>query len=155
MTWWLGTLRLFNGKYLWWIVLAKDALIGIPAVLTVILVNVGVFNSCWCWSAIYSRGPADAFIALTSKAGREENTRTMYPTLVFANVGLLIILVLGMRYGEGYHFRDYGGGERKKRWGSVKETCLESWPGQRIDDSKSIYVDQKRFRRGPEWRLLK
>lgn len=120
ISWLLGKLRFLEGKYLWRIILVKDTLIGIPALLAVILVNIGIFNSCWCWSAIYSRGREHAFIALSSDAGREENSRLKYPATVFVNVGLLLILVLGMRYGEGYGLRCNNGEKREKRPGVIE-----------------------------------
>jgi hypothetical protein len=102
LTWSFGKVKFrpSNTQHLWWLVLVKDTLIGLPALLTVILVSVGIFNSCWCWSAIYSRGRADAFIALRSDAGRDENSRSRYPALVFANMAMLGVVVVGLRYGE-------------------------------------------------------
>ncbi|KAF7507869.1 hypothetical protein GJ744_010033 [Endocarpon pusillum] len=116
----LGRVRFPDGKYLWRMILVKDTLLATPVLLAVILVTIGIFNSCWCWSAAYSRGRANAFIALKSDAGREENSRTKYPALVFANVGLLLILVVGMRYGEGYRLRYDSGREREKRPGVIE-----------------------------------
>jgi hypothetical protein len=98
MTSLLWRLRFITQKIRWHTVLAKDMLIAISGLLIVLLANVGVFNSCWCWSGIYTHGYGDAHIALTNDGGRGENTRSKYPALVFANVGLLIVWVLGMQY---------------------------------------------------------
>jgi hypothetical protein len=98
MTFLFWNLRFMTEKNCWRIVLAKDSLIAIPGWIIAVLANVGVFNSCWCSSGIYTRGYENAHIALTNDEGRGNSSIWKYPAVVFANVGLLIVWVLGMQY---------------------------------------------------------
>lgn len=54
----------------------------------IFLSSSGLFNSCWCWSTVYSRGVANAVVLLDPDPARKKNAETIYPGLV--GTGLII-----------------------------------------------------------------
>src|SRR6266496_1214737 len=54
------------------VMMAKDALIAIIIVGMVILYYIGLDNSCWCWSAVYSLGRENGFVSLDVIAQRTQ-----------------------------------------------------------------------------------
>ncbi|KAL4880294.1 hypothetical protein BJY04DRAFT_219290 [Aspergillus karnatakaensis] len=106
LTWVTG---LANGVYHYRLTLIKDALIGIPVLLIIILSSCGIFNSCFCWSAVFSlrRG---AYVVLDDADERNFNASTWYPGLVAACLGLqmliLMIMLFVVRHGSALFRRD-------------------------------------------------
>ncbi|KAL2787396.1 hypothetical protein BJX66DRAFT_341217 [Aspergillus keveii] len=108
------TTRLADGVYHYRLTLIKDALIGIPVLGVIVLSSCGIFNSCMCWSALFSRR-AGAYVVLDDRDERGFNARTWYPALVAACLGLQMIVFFVMtwmmRHGEVIFGRD----EEKKQ----------------------------------------
>jgi hypothetical protein len=71
-----------TGKYHWYFVIVKDTFIAIPSLAMIFLSSSGLFNSCWCWSAVYSRGLSNAVVLLDPDPIRKHNAETIYPGLV-------------------------------------------------------------------------
>ncbi|KAL4916729.1 hypothetical protein BDW62DRAFT_202389 [Aspergillus aurantiobrunneus] len=107
LTWVTG---LADGVYHYRLTMLKDAMIGIPVLLIIILSSCGIFNSCFCWSAIFSLGRAGAFVVLDDHDERSVNAKTYYPGLVAACLGLQMVVVLVMlwtvRHGSALFRRD-------------------------------------------------
>jgi hypothetical protein len=82
-----------TGRYHWWITLTKDAIIAIPSLLMIFLQSSGIFNSCYCWGSVYSRG-ALAYVQLEPDNDRKHNAETIYPALVWACLGLQALVFL-------------------------------------------------------------
>ncbi|KAL5363458.1 hypothetical protein BJX96DRAFT_178087 [Aspergillus floccosus] len=95
ITWATWVTALSTGKYHYAMTLAKDALIGVPIVLMVFLSSCGLFNSCFCWSAYFSR-KADAHVVLDDSDERARNAHTFYPALVSGCLGAQFLLVIWM-----------------------------------------------------------
>jgi hypothetical protein len=95
LTWVLG--KFATGKYGWYLTILKDMAIGIPSITVIILSSIGVFNTCWCWSAVYSLGYAKAFIILDPGDERALNAKLLYPVACAICLGLQII-VFGLMY---------------------------------------------------------
>jgi hypothetical protein len=76
-----------TGRYHWYFTLIKDIIVAIPSLLLIFLMCSGFFNSCYCWSSVWSRGRADAYIALDPNKDRKHNAETIYPALVWACLG--------------------------------------------------------------------
>ncbi|CEL04885.1 hypothetical protein ASPCAL06009 [Aspergillus calidoustus] len=108
------TTRLADGVYHYRLTLIKDALIGLPVLGVIVLSSCGIFNSCLCWSALFSRR-GGAYVVLDDRDERGFNARTWYPALVGACLGLqmVVFFVMGwmMRHGEVIFGRD----EEKKQ----------------------------------------
>jgi hypothetical protein len=75
-----------TGRYHWHLTVIKDAVIAIPALLIIFLMSSGIFNSCYCWSSVWSRG-VRAYIQLDQDRDRKHNAETIYPALVWACLG--------------------------------------------------------------------
>jgi hypothetical protein len=109
ITWSTWSERFSNGKYHYIITMTKDALIGVPILIMVILSSCGLFNSCYCWSAVFSRGE-DAQIVLDDADERGVNARTYYPGFVVGCIVLQFAVFLCMlfiiRHGSALYRRD-------------------------------------------------
>lgn len=95
LTW---RLHIFRGKYHWYFVLIKDAIIGIPSIAIEILSSSGIFNSCYCWSAVFSRGLANGVVILDPENARRHNGKTWYPGFVGACLGLQLLTFVVMLF---------------------------------------------------------
>lgn len=106
-----------KGRAHWNIVLVKDAMITIPMVILVFLTTAGLFNSCWCWSAVYSlRGAAR--VPMNTKRLFEAYNGSTYPIIVSVCIGLQCLAFVTMLY-IGRR------GWRVMRWSEKKRT--EEW----------------------------
>ena len=92
------TSHFFSGKYHWRLMLVKDTLIAIPSLLMIFLSSAGMFNSCWCWSAVYSRGLKSAVVLLDPDPLRKANALSTYPSLVGTCLGVHVVLFLTMLF---------------------------------------------------------
>lgn len=93
LTWAIS--KIATGKYCYYLTFAKDTLIGIPAIFIIIISSIGVFNTCWCWSAVYSRGRSNAFVVLDAEDERVYNLEHIYPAAAgICMAGQLIIYAI-------------------------------------------------------------
>jgi hypothetical protein len=91
LTWCISTIKFFGPKARWYIILAKDFVIGFPIILTIFLSSSGIFNSCRCWSAVYSLG-AMAHVPLNTNAFFNYDDTHLYPILVSICLALELAL---------------------------------------------------------------
>lgn len=112
ITWALWKLAVCTGKYHFWFILVKDILIGGATIMLVILVQFGIFNSCWCWSAEYSRH-SGAFVELDVDEQRRDKAKLEYPALVFGTLFGQFILYLIMRWKDGVYKQVYARSEKQ------------------------------------------
>ncbi|KAF1815668.1 hypothetical protein P152DRAFT_464462 [Eremomyces bilateralis CBS 781.70] len=84
-----------SGKYHWYLTTAKDAMISLSVLTIVILSSTGLFNTCWCWSAVYSLG-IHAHVILDPIDERKHYGLTLYPTLVGICLGLQLFAYISM-----------------------------------------------------------
>jgi nitrate reductase NapE component len=94
LTWLIS--RTLRGKTAWYATIAKDAVFGLSGVLVIVLSSIGIFNTCWCWSGVYSRGISGAYIDLDPQEEREYNAHHLYPAMVGACLLLQILTYLLM-----------------------------------------------------------
>ncbi|KAK4167753.1 hypothetical protein QBC43DRAFT_297548 [Cladorrhinum sp. PSN259] len=94
----------FRPKYAWYLTILKDAFFGLSAVAVILLSSIGIFNTCWCWSGVYSRGIAKAYIDLDPQDEREYNLHHLYP----AAVGVCLLLQVAV-YGLMHRVMKEGG----------------------------------------------
>lgn len=112
ITWVMWKLAICKGKYHFWFMLLKDTLIGGATIMLVILVQFGIFNSCWCWSAEYSRH-SGAFVELDVDVQRREKAKLEYPALVFGTLFGQLILYLIMKWKDGLNKQVYSRNEKQ------------------------------------------
>jgi len=93
------TYRTFaTGRYHWYLTLIKDTVVAIPSLTLIFLMCSGFFNSCYCWSSVWSRGRREAYIALDPDKDRKHNAETIYPALVWACLGFqACVFLVAMR----------------------------------------------------------
>jgi hypothetical protein len=97
LTWIISrTIGKRHGRVAWYATIAKDTVFGLSGVLVIVLSSIGIFNTCWCWSGVYSRGRAGAFIDLDPQAEREYNAHHLYPAMVGACLVLQILTYVVM-----------------------------------------------------------
>lgn len=87
ISWAMWKTRIATGKYLFTLTLIKDTLIGMCILGIIILQNTGIYNSCFCWSAWFSRGHR-AVVFLNPDVERKQNAKSFYPAFVGANLAL-------------------------------------------------------------------
>ncbi|KAH7088782.1 hypothetical protein FB567DRAFT_547641 [Paraphoma chrysanthemicola] len=107
----------FNGARHWHIVLVKDALIAIPSVVLIFLACAGLFNSCWCWSGVYSLR-AKARVPLNAFPYFVIYNKTTYPALVAVCLTLQCVAFMGMMWvgWRGWNLMRWSEEEKKAEW---------------------------------------
>jgi hypothetical protein len=89
------TSLVFRESRHWYVMLAKDTLIAVPSTILIFLACVGRFNSCWCWSAVYSLGPK-ARVVLNAAPDFARYNATTYPILVAVCLALQCLSFVAM-----------------------------------------------------------
>lgn len=107
----------FQGAAHWYAVFIKDVCLAVPFVILVFLAVAGRFNSCWCWSGVYSLG-ARARIPMNPAADFIHFDKTTYPILVSVCLGLLILsfIVMMMVGWRGWNVMRWSEQERQEVW---------------------------------------
>lgn len=100
LTWTTIGTGIVTGKYLWYVISVKDSIFASITLLAVVFSISGIFNSCWCWSAVYTRGAARAVVYLNPDEKRQENAKTIYPALVVSNLGVMVIIFFIMFFSD-------------------------------------------------------
>jgi hypothetical protein len=97
--------RFFTGSCHWHIMLVKDA------------ISAGRFNSCWCWSGVFSLG-ANAHIPLNAAPEFAAYNKTTYPTLVGACITIQVLAFMSMMWvgWRGWNVMRWGEEEKKVAW---------------------------------------
>ncbi|KAI9150691.1 alcohol dehydrogenase [Paramyrothecium foliicola] len=94
LTWIIS--KMTTGKLAWYLTTVKDAIIAGAVVIVIIVSSIGFFNTCWCWSGVYSRGRDEAYIDLDPISEREYNLHHLYPAMVGACLGLQLVVYMVM-----------------------------------------------------------
>jgi hypothetical protein len=85
-------------QHQWYFVLAKDAIIAFPIMALIIGSSCGLFNSCWCWSGVYTLGIRKAAVYLTNPPQFDRYNRVDYPAIVATCLGLQVGVFLLVRW---------------------------------------------------------
>jgi hypothetical protein len=78
----LSRIPFASGKYLWIIILIKDAFIGVPILVLVVLSSCGLWNTCYCWGGVLVHGEEGARISPNPTAVFSYNDKVVYPPMV-------------------------------------------------------------------------
>lgn len=107
----------FKGSRHWYVMLMKDAVLAIPSIILVFLACVGRFNSCWCWSGVFSLG-ARARIPLNATPDFVKYNKTIYPILVGICLTLQILAFVVMMWvgWKGWNIMRWSEEEKKEEW---------------------------------------
>jgi len=133
-------------KYAWYLVIFKDAIFGLAGVATIVLSSIGIFNTCWCWSGVYSRGRQQAYIDLDPQDEREYNLHHLYPAMVVA----CLVLQIGVVYGLMMHRVMKAGGEVMRQSEEDKMRVYREVHGLHGKKSPGKNEVEMRDRRGSE-----
>lgn len=120
------TARFWKGSRHWHIVLVKDALLAIPSVVVLFLACCGLFNSCFCWSGVYSLR-LGARIPLNPTLDFAAYDKTIYPILVGVCLGLQILAFIAMMRGgwNGWRLMRWSEKEKQAVWSASRRAYRE------------------------------
>jgi hypothetical protein len=107
----------FSGARHWHITLAKDTLLGVPSVILIFLACAGRFNSCWCWSGVFSLG-SKARVPLNAVPEFAAYNKTTYPILVAVCLAIQCATFAGMIWvgWRGWKLMRWSEEEKKAGW---------------------------------------
>ena len=71
-----------TGKYLWYIILIKDAFIAIANLALIVASSCGLWNTCYCWSKALVYGERGASVPLNPSKVFDWNNGVVYPAMV-------------------------------------------------------------------------
>ncbi|KAI5850824.1 hypothetical protein BZA05DRAFT_445207 [Tricharina praecox] len=94
--------RYLSGKYHWYAIVFKDFIIGFLVIGFIVAAFIGKFNSCFCWSAYFSRF-SGAYVEVHSfyfDANLRTLTMTKWPILVAVGLGGQAIMLVIMGWGN-------------------------------------------------------
>lgn len=113
----ISRFRLLSRRAHWYLTLTKDAFIAIPSVLFIFLATSGLFNSCWCWSGVYSLGKL-ARVPLNPTPQFDLYNKTTYPILVGVCLGLQIVVFFVMMKAVwvGWNVIRWSEKEKREEW---------------------------------------
>ncbi|KAL8798235.1 MAG: hypothetical protein Q9182_006841 [Xanthomendoza sp. 2 TL-2023] len=107
-----------TGKYHWYFVVAKDALIAIPSVIIMFLSACGLFNDCKCWSGyLYYR--ISPRVPLNTHPFFRHNDSTLYQYIVWSCLALqgVLFIIIATKWQQGLKvFRWSERARREERW---------------------------------------
>jgi hypothetical protein len=112
----------FKGSCHWHIMLVKDSLLAIPSVVLIFLACAGRFNSCWCWSGIFSLGPT-ARVPLNAADDFMKYNSTTYPILVSVCLSLQVVAFLAMMWvgWRGWNILRWSEEEKMADWRAARK----------------------------------
>jgi hypothetical protein len=112
----------FQGSRHWHIMVAKDTLLAIPSVVLIFLACAGRFNSCWCWSGVFSLG-STARIPLNAADDFIRYNGTTYPILVSVCLSLQVFAFFAMMWvgWRGWNVLRWSEEERKAEWKATRD----------------------------------
>ena len=106
--------------------LSNDSLITIGAILLILLGSSGVFNSCTCVSAVFSRRE-DAFVALDADEQRRGMSRKIYPILAFSTLICHIFVYIIMRWDHDESRVVFSSGLNPVTWSGIWMAIKQGW----------------------------
>ena len=71
-----------TGLYQWRIILAKDSIVALLVLGSIIANSCGLLNNCWCASGVLTRGLSNAYVALNPQKMFDLNNLQAYPAIV-------------------------------------------------------------------------
>jgi hypothetical protein len=92
-----GISSFLRPKLAFYLTIIKDALFSAAGVSVILLSSIGIFNTCWCWSGVYSRGILGAYIDLDPQDEREYNLHHLYPAMVGVCLAAQVVVFGVMR----------------------------------------------------------
>jgi hypothetical protein len=115
-----------KGARHWYIMLAKDTVLAVPSVVMIFLACAGRFNSCWCWSGVFSLG-AKARIPLNPVADFVAYNKTTYPVLVGICLMIQILGFMGMMWAgwRGWNLMRWSDAEKELEWKASRRPCFD------------------------------
>jgi hypothetical protein len=121
------TAMFLKGSRHWHIVLVKDAILAIPSIIILVLACVGLFNSCYCWSGIYSLKGWGARIPLNPVLDFNAYAKTIYPGLVGVCLGLQILAFMAIMWSgrRGLRLMRWSEKEKQAVWSASRRSCRE------------------------------
>jgi len=112
----------------------KDAIATASVVLLVVLSSSGIFNSCLCHSAVFTR-KEDAYIGLNSDEQRRTMSRGIYPELAFGTIllqgAVWVLVLLFYRKSTRVFYRT-----EKELSGEYREEIMEEKRDKRQDEAR-------------------
>jgi hypothetical protein len=114
----------------WHIVLVKDTFLAVPSVVLIFLACAGRFNSCWCWSGVFSLG-AKARVPLNAIPEFAAYNKLTYPILVAACLTIQCATFVGMVWvgWRGWNIMRWSEEEKKGGWVAARCSNGDSIPG--------------------------
>jgi hypothetical protein len=116
-----------RGSKHWHIMLAKDTILAAPSVVLVFLACAGRFNSCWCWSGVFSLG-AKARVPLNAVPEFAAYNKITYPVLVSVCLAIQCATFVGMILvgRRGWNLMRWSEEEKKAGWRSCRSNAAVS-----------------------------
>jgi hypothetical protein len=150
---WLSAFLPINERTHWHMTLFKDSLIGIPSVILIFLASAGLFNTCWCWSGVYSLG-SRAHVLLNPISNFLSYNRTIYPALVGVCLLLqLLAFAAMMRVGwAGWSLMRWSEDAKRTEWSEARRGMSSQRPAKLLTEvtkfGESISVTERRVASG-------
>ena len=111
----LSWTNLITGKYLWYIVLVKDAFIAIPTLSLSIASSCGLWNTCYCKSGALTFGESEARVPLNPIKVYGRNNGIRYPATVATGLSLQVCVFGTMLWVAWPGFRTMWWNDKEKR----------------------------------------
>ncbi|KAJ3547298.1 hypothetical protein NM208_g1587 [Fusarium decemcellulare] len=80
-----------KGQLAWYLTVAKDFMLGVPILIVIVSSSIGVFNTCTCWSSVFSLRYSRAYVRLDPISERVYNAHHIYPAMVATCLGLQLV----------------------------------------------------------------
>ena len=103
------------GKYLWYIILIKDAVIATTILALIVASSCGLWNTCYCWSGALVYGKRRARVPLNPATIFDRNNRVVYPAMVATGLSLQVCVFGAMLWVGWPGFRALWWSENEKR----------------------------------------
>lgn len=109
--------KILSGRQLWLVVLVKDCVIGIAALLVIFMSTAGIFNSCYCWTKYVSRGE-QAYVPLNTDETYNHHALRLYSIIVGVCIGTQIAfyVVFMIWWRHGLSLIVWTEARRRKEW---------------------------------------
>ncbi|KAL2044686.1 hypothetical protein N7G274_002460 [Stereocaulon virgatum] len=104
-----------TGKYLWHIILIKDAVIATTTLALIVTSSCGLWNTCYCWSGALVYGERRARVPLNPATVFDRNNRVVYPAMVATGLSLQVCVFGAMLWVGWPGFRALWWSENEKR----------------------------------------
>lgn len=104
-----------TGKYLWYIILIKDAVIAIATLALIVASSCGLWNTCYCTSGALVYGERGACVPLNPTNVFDRNNGVIYPAMVTTCLSFQICVFGGMLWVGWPGFKALWWSENEKR----------------------------------------